>query len=182
MRRLAGIGAPASFIGAWLVAGARTPGYSTVHDHVSDLAAIGAPTRPLMTTGLLAFGGLAPVWATTLQDRRVQVAMATAGLGTLGVAAAPLGSSFGDGPHVVAAAVSYVAMALTPALGARTFGAPRTSYALTVLASALLIGSTLGEYDGALQRAGLGVTDSWMIVQALRQRTSGVTGSGRPRK
>lgn len=122
-----------------------------------------------MTAGLLAFGVLAPVWATTLQDRRVQVAMVTAGLGTLGVAAAPLGASFGDGPHVAAAAVSYVAMALTPALGARTFGAPRTSYALTALAGALLVGSTLGKYDGALQRAGLGVTDAWMVAQAVRQ-------------
>ena len=122
-----------------------------------------------MTAGLLAFSALAPVWATTVEDRRVQVSMVAASLGTLGVAAAPLGSSFGDGPHVAAAAVSYVAMALTPALGVRSFGAPRTSYALTALAAALLVGSTLGKYDGALQRAGLGVTDTWMAVQAVRQ-------------
>lgn len=169
LRSLAGVGAPLSFIGAWVVAGARTPGYSAVRDHVSDLAAIGAPTRPLMTAGLLGFGLLAPLWATTLEDPRVRVAVTAGGVGTLAVAAAPLGASFGDGAHVAAAAVSYVGMALAPALGARTLGAPRTSYALTALAGALLVGSTLGRYDGGLQRAGLGVTDGWMAVQALRQ-------------
>ncbi len=169
LRALAGLAAPLSFVGAWLVAGARTPGYSALRDHVSDLAAIGAPTRPLMTAGLLGFGVLAPLWATTLEDPRVRASVIVGGVGTLGVAAAPLGASFGDGPHVAAAAVSYVGMALAPALGARSLGAPRTSYALTVLAGALLVGSTLGRYDGGLQRAGLGVTDAWLAVQAVRQ-------------
>jgi hypothetical membrane protein len=152
-----------------LIAGARTPGYSSVQDHVSDLAAIGAPTRPLMTAGLLGFGVLAPIWASTLSDPRVRTAVTAGGIGTLAVAAAPLGASFGDGPHVAAAVVSYLGMALAPALGARSLGAPRTSYALTALAGVLLVGSTLGKYDGALQRAGLGVTDAWMAVQAVRQ-------------
>lgn len=168
-RSLAGIGAPLSFVGAWLLAGSRTPGYSAVTDHVSDLAAVGAPTRPLMTAGLLGFGVLAPLWASTLEDRRTRLAVTAGGLGTLGVAAAPLGASFGDGPHVAAAAVAYVGMALAPALGGRSLGAPRTSVALTVVAGALLVGSTLGHADGALQRAGLGVTDAWMAVQAVRQ-------------
>jgi hypothetical protein len=52
---------------------------------------------------------------------------------------------------------------------ARSLGAPRTSYLLTVLAGALLVASTNGEHAGLLQRAGLGVTDAWMVVQALRQ-------------
>jgi hypothetical membrane protein len=158
-----------SFVGAWLVAGARTPGYSPVREHISDLAAVGASTRPLMTAGMVGFGVLAPLFATTFEDRRVRLSLAVAGLGTLGVAAAPLGASFGDGPHVAAAAVSYVAMALTPALGARSLGAPRTSYLLTALAGLLLAASTTGEHAGLLQRAGLGVTDAWMVVQALRR-------------
>jgi hypothetical protein len=33
----------------------------------------------------------------------------------------------------------------------------------------MLIGSTTGDHAGLLQRAGLGVTDAWMVVQALRQ-------------
>ena len=169
LRTLAGVGAPLSFVGAWLVAGERTPGYSPVREHISDLAAVGAGTRPLMTAGMVGFGLLAPVFATTFEDRRLRLSLAVAGLGTLGVAAAPLGASFGDGPHVAAAAISYVAMALTPALGARSLGAPRTSYSLTALAAVLLAASTTGDHAGLLQRAGLGVTDAWMVVQAVRQ-------------
>ena len=168
-RSLAGVGAPLSFVGAWLVAGARTPGYSPVRDHISDLAAVGAGTRPLMTAGIVAFGVLAPVFASTFADKRLRLSLGVAGLTSLGVAAAPLGASFGDGPHVAAAAVSYVAMALTPALGAKTLGAPRTSYLLTALAGALLVASTTGDHAGLFQRAGLGVTDVWMAVQAIRQ-------------
>lgn len=169
LRALAGIGAPVTFVGGWLVAGARAPGYSPVRDHISDLAAIGAGTRPIMTTAMAGFGLLAPVFASSFQDRRLQLALGVAGVASLGVAAAPLGASWGDGPHVATAAVSYVAMALTPALGARSLGAPRTSYALTALAGALLVASTSGPYAGLLQRAGLGVTDAWMVVQAVRQ-------------
>lgn len=169
LRALAGIAAPVSFVGGWLVAGARTPGYSPVRDHVSDLAAVGATTRPLMTAGLVGFGLLAPLFATTFEDRRVRLALTFAGLGTLGVAAAPLGASFGDGPHVVAAAVSYFAMALVPAAGVRSLGAPRTSYLATAVAGGLLVASTTGPYAGLLQRAGLGVVDAWMVVHAVRQ-------------
>jgi hypothetical membrane protein len=169
LRALAGVAAPVSFVGGWLVAGSRTRGYSPVRDHISDLAAVGADTRPLMTMGLVGFGVLAPVFATTFEGRALRVALTLAGAGTLGVAAAPLGASFGDGPHVIAAAVSYAAMALVPAAAARSLGAPRTSYALTAVAGGLLVASTTGEYAGLLQRAGLGVIDAWMVVQAWRQ-------------
>jgi hypothetical membrane protein len=173
LRASAGIAAPVSFVGGWLVAGALTPGYSPVRDHVSDLAAVGATTRPLMTAGLAGFGVLAPLFATAFEDRRVRLALTVAGLGTLGVAAAPLGASFGDSPHVVAAAVSYAAMALVPAAGARSIGAPCTSYLATAVAGGLLVASTTGHYAGLLQRAGLGVVDAWMVVQAVRQLRRG---------
>ncbi len=166
-RALAGIGAPVSFVGAWAIAGARTPGYSPVRDHVSDLAAIGAPTRPLMTAGLLGFAVLAPVFATRLPTGP-RAALLVAGAGTLGVAAAPLGASWGDGPHIASAAVSYVGMAALPALGARWSGVPRTSWATSAVSAALLIGSTLGRADGLLQRTGLGVVDAWIAAMAVR--------------
>jgi hypothetical protein len=168
-RALAGIAAPLSFIGAWVVAGARTPGSSPVAGHISELAAVGAPNRPLMTAGMVGFGVLAPLWATSVPGRGQRAALLTAGAGTLGVAALPLGGSLGDAAHACAAAVAYVGMALVPALGARSQGTPALSYGAGALAAALLIASTVGPCGGALQRAGLGVTDVWMAVQAARQ-------------
>lgn len=40
-----GVLAPAAFIGGWIAAGERTPGYSALHGHISDLARTDAPER-----------------------------------------------------------------------------------------------------------------------------------------
>jgi hypothetical membrane protein len=165
---LAGIAAPLSFISAWAVAGARAEDYSPVQDFISDLARVGAPTRPLMTAGFVGFGVLAPAWARTLPTRALRTSVTVAGAGTLAVAALPLGASWGDGPHAAAAAVSYVAMAATPVLGAQVLGG-RLARATGVASGLMLAGSLLGHYDGLLQRAGLGVVDAWIAATALRQ-------------
>ena len=170
-----GIAAPVAFVGGWLVAGSRAEGYDPVQEHISQLARVGAGTRPLMTAALVGFGVLAPVWARTLgrtlHDPLVQVAVTTAGLGTLAVAALPLGRHGGDAPHAVAAGISYVAMALSPVLGGRhlTRRGRTASYAVGAASAAMLVGSTLGSADGALQRAGLGVVDAWFVVMAVRE-------------
>lgn len=172
---LAGIGAPVSFVGGWLVAGSCAASYSPVRDHISDLAAVGAPTRPLMTAGFVGFGLLAPIWARTLaravHEPRLQTSITAAALGTLAVAALPLGGPLGNAPHGVAAGVSYAAMASSPLLGGRALtGRPAfASYATGVASAALLLGSTLGRYDGLLQRAGLGVVDAWFVAMAVRE-------------
>ena len=46
---------PATFIGCWIAGGVTTPGYSAIAQPISELAAIGAPTRGLMNLGLAAF-------------------------------------------------------------------------------------------------------------------------------
>ena len=153
--------------------------YSPAQDFISDLARVGAPTRPLMTAGFVGFGLLAPVWARTLGRSlgapSVRRSVTTAAVGTLGVAALPLGASWGDAPHAVAAGLSYAAMASTPLLGGRALarqGHPRqalASYATSATSALLLVGSMLGRYDGACQRAGLGVVDAWFVVLATRE-------------
>jgi hypothetical protein len=102
-----------------------TDGYDPVQQAISQLAREGAPTRPLMTGGLVAFGLLLPLWARVLgrrlRSRPVEVAATVAGLATLAVAALPLTRQAGgtqDLWHAVAAGVGYVAMALTPLLAA----------------------------------------------------------------
>jgi hypothetical membrane protein len=168
---LAGIAAPLSFISAWAVGGARAKDYSPVQDFISDLARVGAPTRPLMTAGFVGFGLLAPVWARTLPTRALRTSVTVAGAGTLAVAALPLGASWGDAPHAVAAGFSYVAMASTPLLGAQVLEgrAAALSRATGAASGLMLAGSMLGRYDGLLQRAGLGVVDAWFVVMAVRQ-------------
>lgn len=168
VRPLAGVAAPVSFVTAWAVAGTRVPGYSPVREHISELARVGAATRPLMTAGMVGFGVLAPLWATGL-DRGARAAVTAAGLATLGVAAAPLGASWGDAPHAVAAGAAYAAMAATPALGAG-LGAPRAARTASVLSALLLLGSLADTpVTGLLQRAGLGVVDAWYVATGLRQ-------------
>lgn len=175
---LAGVAAPVSFVGGWLLAGARADGYSPLRDTISQLARVGAPTRPIMTTAFVGFGVLAPVWAVTvarvLNAPGLRWSVTTAGLGTLAVAALPLGASFGDTPHAVAAGIGYIAMAASPVIGARAFsrdgrGRPAAaSYAVGVTSAACLVGSLVGSHDGGFQRLGLGVVDAWFVVVAVR--------------
>lgn len=170
-----GIAAPSCFVTGWLVAGARTDGYSPVHDHISELARVGAPTRPLMTAALVGFGVLAPVWAATLGrslgSTAVRLSVTAAGVTTLGVAALPLGASYGDTPHAVAAGLGYAAMALSPLLAAPhlTGRWRQASYTVGAASAALLTGTLLGQGSGALQRAGLGVVDAWFVAMAVRE-------------
>lgn len=176
---LAGIAAPASFISGWLTAGARAKDYDPLKDAISQLARVGAPTRPIMTAGFLGFAALAPFWARTLagalDEPRLRGSIGVAAVGTLAVAALPLGAGFGDGPHAAAAGICYLAMAGTPALGGRALArqghptAARVSYAVTGVSAGSLVASLTGAYDGGFQRLGLTVVDAWYVVMAVRE-------------
>jgi len=100
---LSGIAAPASFITGWVVGGLMAKDYDPLHDPISRLAHVGAPTRPVMTAGLVGFGLIAPLWARTvervLDEPRLKVSVSTAAVGTLAVAAFPLGGAFGGVPR-----------------------------------------------------------------------------------
>jgi hypothetical membrane protein len=181
-----GIAGPVAFVTAWVVAGASADGYSPLRDAISQLAREGAPTVPLMTAGLVAFGLLMPVWALSLRrvlGTPVACAAAVAGLATLGVALLPLTREGGrpqDVAHAVVAGIGYVAMALTPLLAAaplRRLGLSRlagTSAVVGVVSALALVGSVLVlERSGGLQRLGLTVVDAWHVVVAtwvLRRR------------
>ena len=62
-----GIVGPAAFVSAWLVGGAMRRGYMPVDAGISRLAAVGAPTRPLMMAGFVGFGVGVPVYAVALR-------------------------------------------------------------------------------------------------------------------
>lgn len=176
---LCGIGAPVSFVTAWVVGGLRADAYDPLTDAISQLARVGAPTRPLMTAGFLGFAALAPFWAPVLakalDEPALRASVAAAAVGTLGVAALPLGSSFGDAPHALAAGVSYLGMASSPLLGGRALDrsghrtAALASYAVGGVSAASLLASLAGRYDGGFQRLGLTVVDAWFVVLAVRE-------------
>jgi hypothetical protein len=150
-----------------------------VRDYISELARVGAPTRPLMSAGFVGFGLLAPVWGRTLGrslgSSSVRASVTTAGVATAAIAALPLGASFGDTPHAVAAATGYAGMALTPLLAApHLSGRARLASYLVGTASALMLaGTLLGRDVGLLQRAGLGVVDAWFVGMAARELRAG---------
>ncbi|MGB4746437.1 MAG: DUF998 domain-containing protein, partial [Candidatus Microthrix parvicella] len=50
---MGGIVGPAAFIGAWVAGTVVLDGYSPITDAISRLAAVGADTRWLMSTGFL---------------------------------------------------------------------------------------------------------------------------------
>jgi hypothetical membrane protein len=180
-----GIVGPAAFVGAWVVGGAMAEGYDPLRDTISRLAEIGAPTRPVMTAGLVAFGLLIPVWARALGDRLGSVALrrivTTAGLTTLAVAGLPVTPEGGtplDAAHAVAAGGGYVAMAVTPLVAApllRRRGhslAAGASVAVGVVSVGSLVGTVLVGEDGPvgsglLQRLGLTVVDAWHVAAAV---------------
>jgi hypothetical membrane protein len=175
-----GIAGPCAFVGAWLLGGALTDRYEPLADAISQLAKEGADTRPLMTSGLVAFGVLIPVWAVLLGrvlSRPVQVAATGAGLATLAVALLPLTRQGGqpqDVAHALAAGTGYIGMALTPLLAVaplRRLGHTRaaaTSTVVGLVAAVALIGSVVVTHrSGGLQRLGLTVVDGWHVVVAL---------------
>lgn len=172
-----------TFITAWLVSGARTKGYSPIRDHISDLAAVDAPTRPLMNAGFGVFTVALALAARPL-GRLIgtpgSVAMAANAALSAAVALAPLGvSASGDRRHQVAAGAGYLALAAlapasAPALAARSRRLAAASVAVGTVSMACL-GASLATktHAGFWQRAGITVTDVWLIglgVLALSSR------------
>lgn len=165
---------PAVFVGAWAVGGSLVDGYSPVGDAISRLAAVGAPHRPLMTAGFVAYGVAVVVGARALAAERLgpsAAALVVNGAATLAVAATPLDrSGLVDGLHAVAATVGYVSIVAVPALAAgplRRRGHRRVAAASVVAAvvsASCLVAATATEASGLFQRLGLGVGDAWLVT------------------
>ena len=172
-----GLIGPAGFVGAWVVGGAIKDGYSPTNDAISRLAAIGASTRPLMTSGFVCFGLAVPTYALALRrwiGGPAWVAAAGTGVATLAVAAVPLGmSTTGDLVHGGLATIGYVTLAATPTLAGRALwsGGRRSPAALSWAAGAMsglcLATTLLGSHHGFWQRAGLSIGDAWLAASAV---------------
>lgn len=175
-----GIAAPAAFVTAWAVFGARREGYDPVDQAISQLAREGTPDRWGMTAGFVTFGLLLPVFARRLPrlmdaGRPLSVSMAVAGVSTLAVAALPLQAAeggTGDLLHAFAAGAGYLAMAASPLLGARGLlrsgrpAAAAVSVTVSAASATALVLSLTTDDTGLWQRTGLGVVDLWFVACA----------------
>lgn len=173
---------PLAFITSWVVSGAITPGYSPIRDHISDLAAVDAPTRPLMSLGFAVFTVAIASAAGPL--RRVigtpgSIALGVNAVVSGAIALAPLGASAdGDRLHQVVAGAGYLALAAlapvaAPALAKRHPTLAKASVAVGATSLVFLALSLVAkDQSGLWQRAGITVTDAWLIAIGLLALTT----------
>ena len=185
-----GLVAVVLYVGSWAAAGHLQEGYDPAQQAISELFARGAPwpSRGPLIAGLvlsgIAFLALAPALHRTLpgQGRLGPVLVVAAGIGTLGVVAAPCtdgcpgtGASTTDTWHAVWAGVGYGALALAPLafswrLRSRLPGLARWSASLGATGLALFGVYVLGLVEaapGLQQRLFNTVADGWYVLVAV---------------
>ena len=152
-----------AFVTAWATLGAGAGGYDPTRDAISRLAALGAPTRPAMTAGLLALAAGMGLYGVAIRPRPGWLLPVANGVVTLAVAALPLGGRF-DTAHGAAAALGYVTLAAVPAV----VGRRPLSVAIGLVSALCLVLTVLADdRDGLFQRLGLTVAQAWVVVSAL---------------
>jgi hypothetical protein len=179
-----GIAGPVAFVAAWAALGAGAGGYDPTRDAISRLAALGAPTRPAMTAGLLALAGGMGLYGVAIRlsppfGRRPGpgwLLPVANGVITLAVAALPLGGR-NDVAHGVAAALGYITLAAVPAV----VGRRPLSIAIGLLSALCLLLTILADdRDGLFQRLGLTIAQAWVVVSALALLRSPTPSSTTP--
>jgi hypothetical membrane protein len=163
------------FVGSWVLAGASAVSYSAIDDAISDLAAVGASTRWVMTAGFLVFGVGLIAFSFALRegvDGRAWIAAFVTGASTIAVAATPLGGPLGEGVHATFAGIGYVAIVALPLLAATALArrgrlvCARLSVLTGAVSAICLVASTFGPAHGLWQRLGLTLGDTWIVVVA----------------
>ena len=184
MAAVGGIAGPVAFVTAWAALGAGASGYDPTRDAISRLAALGAPTRPAMTGGLLALAagmGLYGVAVRLCPPRGRQpgpgwLLPVANGVATVAVAALPLGGR-NDGAHGVAATLGYITLAAVPAV----VGRRPLSMAIGLVSALCLVLTVLADdRDGLFQRLGLTIAQAWVVVSALALLRSPTPSSTTP--
>ena len=172
-----------------MVAGLVTAGYSPVDDAISDLAAVGAPTRVAMTGGFVVFGLGLIAFGLALRytlDGPAWIAAVVTGASTIAVAATPLGGWSGDWLHATFAGLGYASLVALPLLAAREFAragwARWVAWSLTAafVAATSLVASTFGIDHGLWQRVGLTAGDVWIVAVAAYTVATGAASSAPP--
>jgi hypothetical membrane protein len=170
--------APVALIGGWTVAAAAHPGFDQVRDTISALAAVDAPHRWIMTTGLAVVGVCHVVTAAGLRDARTagRILLAVGGVASAAVAALPQPAH----GHELAATVVFVALSIWPAVAA----APdvRSSRIATAVFLICLAGFGLAlradQLVGLSERLLAGAQVCWPAVAVLVSRRQATRRDG----
>lgn len=185
-----GLVAVGLYVGGWFVAGLIRAGYDPSQQAISELFELGAPwsSRGLVVAGLvlsgIAFLALAPALHRTLpgEGRLGPGLVVMAGIGTLGVVAAPCSpgcpgaaTTAFDRWHTITAGLGYTALVLAPVAFAWRLrrAEPRLarwSLALgggaVVLFGAYTVGAVTA-VPGLQQRTFNTLADAWYVVVAV---------------
>ena len=128
---LSGLLAPLLLVGGWTAAAALRPdAYDAARSTISELAALGAPHRWLMTYALVGVGMCHGATAAALRAAALpgRLLLALGGLATVLVAANPLPAGGGSSAaHTASAAAAFGALACWPALAWRRGPGPPPS-------------------------------------------------------
>ena len=175
-----------------IVAAMRYEGYSSISQTVSELSAIGAPTRSLWvwlgyvyTLLIIAFG--CGVWQSSEGNRPLRVVgglIVVYGLISLIWPLTPMHlrgtePSLTDTLHIVLAAVTVLLMILMIGFGAAAFGKTFRLYSIVTIVILLVFGTLTGldgpriaanlptPWAGVWERINIGVFLLWIVVLAI---------------
>ena len=174
--------APVLLIGGWTLAQARQPpGYNSVRDTISALAARGATDRWVMTSALAGLGACHVVTAMGCRPARLRgrVVLGGGGVATVLVAAFPQPAHGNSVAHTVAATAAFIALSTWPALASRgaTSRAPLLASLPSVLVSGILLGLVVwfaaelhGGQRGLAERAAAGAQSLWPLAVVMTTR------------
>ena len=169
-------------------------GYSSVSQTVSELSAIGAPTRPLWVLLATAYALIVTafgwgVWASARRNRPLRVVGGVVvAHGVLGLAWPPMhqravlatgGGTLTDTMHIVFAMVTVLLMLLAIGFGAAAFGKRFRLYSIATVVILVAFGALTGldgpriaanlptPWVGVLERINIGVFLLWVVVLAV---------------
>lgn len=171
--------APVLLIGGWLLAESRQPpGFDPFRDAISDLAAIGATDRVIMTVALAGTGLAHLITAYGLTDaaRTARLLIALGGVATILVAVFPLPEQGSSAAHTAVATVAFLALAVWPFFSGGA--APALRPPVSLLAGAILLGLVTwfgvtlqtGGPLGLAERAAAAAQAVWPLLVALSLR------------
>jgi hypothetical protein len=193
-----GLFAVVLYVAGWAIAGQVRAGYDPREQAISELFELGAPwgSRGLLVAGLT-LSGVAFLWLAPALDRLLPgrgrlgpALVAIAGIGTLGVVAAPCTpgcpgaeTSVTDTWHAITAGTGYTALVLAPvAFAWRIRHEARSLAAWSVVLGgagvvlfALYVVGAIETAPGLQQRLFNTVADAWYVlvaVWAIRRRRS----------
>ncbi|RPJ51537.1 MAG: DUF998 domain-containing protein [Chloroflexi bacterium] len=145
------------YVAATVVAGQRWKGYSPVHQAVSELSAVGAPSRPLMVPLMLTYSALATafglgVWKSAGRKRSVRVSGALItgyGIASMTGPFTPMHLRGGertltDKLHLIGTGVDVLFIFLSTGFGANALGKRFRNYSIGTIVFLLGFGTYLG--------------------------------------